>query len=131
VSEYDRCIDRESLDSRGELGMRSQPCSFGEEADAKLAKMAEDWVSERYDDALAEACALFLTVKDDRASQLRAVAIEFVRQSVTGLKEGSGRPAKQVSACSFCGRAAPKVRLGAGAGVFICNECVETFHSVL
>jgi hypothetical protein len=111
--------------------MRSQPYSFGEEADAKLAKMAEDWVSERFDEALADACALFLSVKDDRSSCLRDVAIEFVRQSVTGLKEGSERRIKQSAACSFCGRATPKARLGAGAGVFICNECVEIFHSML
>ncbi len=36
-------------------------------------------------------------------------------------------------ACSFCGRKAPEVKLGAGPDdVFICNECVdlftETFH---
>ena len=33
--------------------------------------------------------------------------------------------------CSFCGRKPPDVRLGAGPGVFICNECVETFTKIL
>jgi hypothetical protein len=69
--------------------------------------MAEDWVSERYDDALAEACALFLSVKDERAAQLREVAIEFVRQRVAGLKEAGARRAEPSIACSFCGRATP------------------------
>jgi hypothetical protein len=57
--------------------------------------------------ALAEARALFLSVKDDRASQLPEVAIEFARQSVAGLKEPGARPAKRSIACSFCGRATP------------------------
>jgi hypothetical protein len=31
-------------------------------------------------------------------------------------------------ACSFCGRAEPEVRLGAGA--FICDACVATFSEI-
>jgi ClpX C4-type zinc finger len=34
------------------------------------------------------------------------------------------------SCCSFCGRKAPEVRLGAGPNAFICNECVDTFHGI-
>lgn len=30
--------------------------------------------------------------------------------------------------CSFCGRSAPEVRITAGPGVFICNECVTTLN---
>lgn len=39
--------------------------------------------------------------------------------------------APSVNGCSFCGRTPPAVRLGAGPGVFICNECVETFSKIL
>jgi predicted SprT family Zn-dependent metalloprotease len=33
--------------------------------------------------------------------------------------------------CSFCGKAPPNVRLGAGASAYICNECVGKFSYLL
>lgn len=66
--------------------MTDQPYSFGVDADAKLAQIAEHWASGRFDESLAEACALFLSVKDDRTSQLRDAAVELIRLS--GAPEG-------------------------------------------
>lgn len=111
--------------------MTDQPYSFGVDADAKLAQIAEHWASGRFDESLAEACALFLSVKDDRTSQLRDAAVELIRLSAARLREGDQSQKEEAIACSFCGKSAPDARLGAGPNVFICHECVETFHSVL
>ncbi|GEM_PF-6659283 len=111
--------------------MADQPYSFGADADAKLPQIAEDWASGRFDESLAEAYALFLSVKDDRTSRLREAAIELIRLSAERLREGHQNPKEEAIACSFCGKSASDVRLGAGPNVFICHECVETFYSVL
>lgn len=94
--------------------------------------MADDWVNGRHYECLIDACALLLSVKDDRSSRLNEAAIEFIRQSASDLQKVSDDDARERSpACSFCGKAEPEVRLGAGPDVFICNECVAIFHPLL
>ena len=82
-------------------------------------------MSERYDDALAAACALFLSVKDEHGSRLRDVAIEFLRQSAAGLEEANSGSGRRTFICSFCARAASNARRGARPDVFICDACIE------
>jgi ribosomal protein L37AE/L43A len=121
-------VAAQAYDSRGERTCLPNPVLA--RADATLASMAEDWVSERYDDALAATCALFLSVKDDHGSRLRDVAIEFLRQSAAGLEETSSESGRRTFVCSFCARAAPHGRRGARPGVFICNGCIESFRTL-
>jgi hypothetical protein len=111
----------------------NEPVGFDEETKRRLSKMADDWVSNRHYDCLINACSLLLGEKGNQASPLNKIAIEFIRQSSAGLQKGKDGQAKDPRslACSFCGKAAPEVRLGAGPEVFICNECVATFHSIL
>jgi hypothetical protein len=113
--------------------MTTQSDGFREEFKAQLSKMADDWVSQRYYECLMDACTLFSRFKDDRACPENKVAVEFIRRSVSGLAKDadSDKLEKQNIACSFCTKAAPEVRLGAGAGVIICNECVATFQAIL
>jgi ClpX C4-type zinc finger len=40
------------------------------------------------------------------------------------------RTSGAVQACSFCGKAPPEIKLGAGPSAFICNECVAIFSNI-
>jgi hypothetical protein len=100
---------------------------------ATLSELAEDYGNDRFYECLINACGVLLREKDDRDAPLNKAAIEFIRQCVSELAAANdgADTAKQQVACSFCGRSAPEVRLGAGASVFICHECVEIFHQRL
>jgi hypothetical protein len=113
--------------------MSNQLDGFGKEIDAKLSKMSDYWINDQFYECLVDACDFFLSVKNDRGSRLNKVALEFIHQSSTCLnkKKDDDGPKKPTVACSFCGKAAPEVRLGAGPVAFICNECVATFHAIL
>lgn len=95
--------------------------------------MADAWVNGRHHECLVDACALLLDVKDDQNSPLNRIAIAFIQRSSSGLQTAKDGLVKNEPspACSFCGKATPEVRLGAGPNVFICNECVATFHPLL
>jgi len=45
-------------------------------------------------------------------------------------QSGLDNEKKPAHCCSFCGKAPPDVRLGAGPSVFICNECVSLFSEI-
>jgi|SRR5579872_1707402 len=106
--------------------------SFGQEEDARIRQMSEDWVKGRYYESLLESCSLLLKVKDDRQSQLNRIAVEFIRETSSSMsKKDQVGADKKAPVCSFCGAGPPEVKLGAGPSVFICNECVDVFHKLL
>jgi RNA polymerase-binding transcription factor DksA len=45
-------------------------------------------------------------------------------------QSGLAAEKKPEKCCSFCGKAPPDVRLGAGPDAFICNECVSIFSEI-
>jgi hypothetical protein len=100
---------------------------------ATLSELAEDYANGRYYECLVNACGVLLRTKDDRGGALNKAAMAFIGQCASELEKANdgGDAAKQNVACSFCGKSAPEVRLGAGPSVFICNECVEIFHNIL
>ena len=106
--------------------------AFIEAIRATLSELAEDYARDRYDECLVNACGVFLRTRADRDSRLNKAALQFIIQCAAKLAaENERRQAASLKiACSFCGRSAPAVRLGAGPAVFICNECVAIFHDV-
>jgi ClpX C4-type zinc finger len=61
-------------------------------------------------------------------------ALSLVHLAIAELIFGNRKgPESQLPtpSCSFCGRSGSEVRLGAGADVFICVECVAIFHDAL
>jgi ClpX C4-type zinc finger len=100
---------------------------------ATLSVLARDYANDRYYECLVNTCGVFLRTKDDPDARLNKAAMEFIRQCASKLETArdASDAAKPNIACSFCGRSAPDVRLGAGPSVFICNECVEIFHKIL
>jgi hypothetical protein len=113
--------------------MSNQFDSAGETIKAALSELAEDYVEARYYECLVGACILFTRVKDDRNSPASTAAMEFMRQCIAHLIEGSDGvdTTKKNVSCSFCEKSPPEIRLGAGPAVFICNECVDVFHNIL
>ena len=113
--------------------MSNQSDNSVEAIKATLSALAEDYGRDRYYECLVNACGVLLREKDARESPLNNAALQFIHQCSLRLGEAreSAKPAKQTVACSFCGKSAPEVRLGAGPSSFICNECVDIFHNIL
>ncbi len=61
--------------------------------------------------------------------------IDLLLPAIDGLKKKRAAELAQNNhanmTCSFCGKAPPEVRLGAGASTYICNECVGKFSYLL
>jgi hypothetical protein len=112
----------------------SNPSDESDEAiKTALSALAEDYANDRYYECLVNACGVFLRTKHDRNFPLNKAAMSFIGQCASKLEKANdgGDAARPNVACSFCGKSAPEVRLGAGPSVFICNECVEIFHNIL
>jgi ClpX C4-type zinc finger protein len=96
---------------------------------AGFSRVQEFFVDEKYRDSLIAASNLLARAEETAQSGVRRALLEFIRECAHELlptKEES----KAEPSCSFCGRAPPNVRLGAGASAFICNECVDLFSKV-
>ncbi len=64
------------------------------------------------------------------AEGAREAALGTIQHAIEMLDKGAGTAIPSVAgdrSCSFCGQSPPKVRLGYGPNVSICNECVEIF----
>ena len=94
--------------------MSSEPLGFDDKTEAEIKKLADAWLSARYEDCLADACEIFVRLKDDRESPLAKVALSFTRRSAADLdkKEEEAATERPRIACSSCGKTQPEVRLG-------------------
>lgn len=97
---------------------------------AAFSRVQDLFVDESYHNCLITACSLLSRAKDADEPRLYSVLAEFIRQCAAELAPKS-QDQEQTPACSFCAKAPPMVRLGAGPDVFICNECVDLFSTVL
>ena len=92
------------------------------------------YVDHSYDDALD--CAIFirLITKNDanvNRSNAALTCIHDCSGALLGSKSVADGKGEQANiTCPICGQQPPLVRLGAGPGVFICNECVDTFSTL-
>jgi hypothetical protein len=84
---------------------------------------------ESYQECLIAACNLLARAKELEQPLLYQTLAGLIQESAASLAPKAARPA--TPACSFCGKSAPDVRLGAGPSAFICNECVATFAGIL
>ena len=102
--------------------------------DDVIKLMTSRMLTRDFDEALD--CAIFarlLSRNDPNPSPTHA-ALTCIRECASELSGESTKtfhPTKPVAKCSFCGQEPPTVRLGAGPGVFICNECVSAFAKTM
>ena len=87
-----------------------------------------------HDAVLRKALLAYLLCQENQdgtkfdALVLIEAAVKDLKNKFLKQEEWSG--SLHVEQCSFCGQKPPRVRLGAGPNAFICNECVETLHTV-
>lgn len=102
----------------------------------KLADLAvHAGEQKKYHDSLQYAIAAYEITRDDERSGVNLITLALIYEACERLLEiNSAEVVKKAqesrkgkTACSFCGKKEPEVKLGAGPGVFICNECVITF----
>jgi hypothetical protein len=96
--------------------------------------MTSKMLARDFDEALD--CAIFarLLSRNDPNPNPTKAALTCIRDcasELSGEPTKTFHPAKPVAECSFCGQKPPAVRLCAGPGVFICNECIGAFAKTL
>jgi hypothetical protein len=69
---------------------------------------------------------LFRALPDMEGPEEAALLALHKAIEIVFLRDNSPRT-READACSFCGRKPPEVRLGAGADVYICDQCVNDF----
>jgi hypothetical protein len=96
----------------------------------------------RQHDVLMSGVLAYLFFHAKNEATFETASLMYVRKAVddllTGLipeqqnaPNGNGLTESSLPACSFCGRKEPEVRLVAGAGGFICNDCVKIASEAL
>lgn len=96
--------------------------------------MTSKMLTRDFDEALD--CTIFarlLSRNDPNPNPTHAalICIRECASELSGEPTKTFHPIKPVAKCSFCAQEPPTVRLGAGPGVFICNECVSAFAKTL
>jgi len=87
----------------------------------------------KYHDALQYAIAAYEITRETERDGLNLITLALIHEASGELialntTEVSKRPRRESTfACSFCGNSNPEVKLAPGPGVYICNECVNTF----
>ena len=97
---------------------------------AAFSQVQDLFVAEKYRDSLIAASNLLARAEETAQTGVDRVLLEIIRECANDLVPAKNDREVDPS-CSFCGRAPPSVRLGAGPSSFICNECVGVFSSVL
>ena len=110
------------------MSNRSDTWSTAEQA--AFSHVQDLFVEERYQDSLIAASNLLARAGETAQTGVHRVLLEIIRQCADDLLS-QAVDRKVDPSCSFCGRAPPAVRLGAGHSSFICNECVDVFSNVL
>jgi hypothetical protein len=99
----------------------------------KLADLAiRAGKEEKYHDALQYAIAAYEITRETERDGLNLITLALIHEACGELIalntiEVSKRRHESKFACSFCGKSNPEVKLAPGPGVYICNECVDTF----
>lgn len=93
----------------------------------------------KHRDALTYAISAYLIAREGNPDETIGGDEVLIFQACEKLLESNAKAAVEESrkrrqgqtVCSFCGKADPDVRLVAGPGVFICNECVAAATKAL
>ena len=104
--------------------------SLSEEDEAAFSKAQDLFLQERHHECLVFTGRLLTRAKETEQTGFHRVLAELIQQCARELTSTSEAPKLELK-CSFCGETPPRVRLGAGPSVFICNECVSIFSEVL
>jgi ClpX C4-type zinc finger len=99
--------------------------------DLALEKLQTDYINQAYEECLTSASVVYLLSRDEDVPKYRSAAVAFMHECTMRIVEKNKSISTMVERCSFCSKAPPDVRLGAGPSAFICNECVELFASIL
>ncbi len=110
--------------------MSSRIDSWAAADQAAFAHVQDLFVAESYRDSLIAASNLLTRAGQTAETGVERVLLEIISECPHDLLSTKGDREIDPS-CSFCGRAPPAVRLGAGASSFVCSECVGVFSSVL
>jgi hypothetical protein len=110
--------------------MSNEHASWNEADDSAFARLQDLFIEEKYFDCLLAARDLLTRARDANKPNLSGAIVEFILQCARAMTPlDPDQPAK--ATCSFCSKAPPEVRLGAGPSAFICNECVATLAPLL
>jgi hypothetical protein len=85
---------------------------------------------QRFQSAALVTLLAYLLSREQFDEELAAGWLPLMLKAVDELRGESKAADDDKPAFSFCGRGEPEVRLGAGAGVFICDSCVATFCEI-
>jgi ClpX C4-type zinc finger len=85
---------------------------------------------QRFQSAALVTLLAYLLSREQEDEELAAGWQPLLLKAIDELRAKPKAAGADKPACSFCGRAEPEVRLGAGAGAFICDGCVATFSEV-
>jgi len=94
-----------------------------------IDRIAIDYHNEAYESCLRRCSTLLVDDAQSLSERVKQSLYVFMRECCGFLLERASAPSGQPS-CSFCGKSPPEIRLGAGPGVFICNECVDIFADI-
>src|SRR5260370_22494315 len=90
-----------------------------------------DFYNEDYEECLYKCSKLLLSDTNTRNENVNRALYVFIEECCTFLLGKTvSKASSQDCSCSFCGKSAPDVRLGAGHSAFICNECVDIFSQI-
>lgn len=91
----------------------------------------QDAVNRRdFHEAILVAITGYLYYRDKRNEQIAAGCLNLIYVAISQLLQMETHNAA-FNSCSFCGRSASEVRLGAGPDAYIRSDCVEIFHKTL
>ncbi len=93
--------------------------------------IAIDFHDEDYENCMRRCCALLFERGQPIDDHVSKALYVFVRDCCDNLLTRAEDARPGGTSCSFCGKAPPDVRLGAGRSAFICNECANAFSQIL
>lgn len=93
--------------------------------------IAIDFDDEDYRNCMRRCFALLFDGAQPLYDHVSKSLYVFVRECCDHLIPASEDARPDEISCSFCSKAPPDVRLGAGRSALICNECASTLAQVL
>lgn len=94
-------------------------------------RIAIDFHDEDYKNCVRKCAALLFENGQPLDDNVSKALYVFVRDCCDNLLTQPEVARPGGANCSFCDKAPPEVRLGAGRSAFICNECIIAFSQVL
>jgi ClpX C4-type zinc finger len=83
-----------------------------------------------YEQTILTGSDYYQKIKDDDDIAKKSILLVYMQTAINSYLSSQTSVEKvEIKSvhCSFCGQSPPKVHLGAGPNVFICNECVNIF----